>query len=153
MLLGDKVLGYGWHHSSEVMITKFPIYLTNKKRKTRMDTLLTPQDLQTFSKAKITRRICLGITNGFGDFLGIASPFSIRFTLLMKELFYGNQKQPPWDDEVQDKARESWVESISDTIDSNDLCFPRSVQPGNAVGQPTVVGFCDGAFNAYSLCI
>ena len=34
-LIGNKVLGYGWDASEDVMKVEFPVYLSNKKRKAR----------------------------------------------------------------------------------------------------------------------
>ena len=38
-------------------------------------------------------------------------------------------------------------------METSSLCFPRSVRPDGAVGLPTVIGFGDGAFPAFSACI
>ena len=152
-LIGNKVLGYGWDATSDVMEVSFPIYLSNKKKKARMDTPLSLEAFRLLPKSIITKRICLWITNGFGDFMGISSPFSIRFKLLMKELFDGDKKQLLWDDEVPSDARDAWMHLIAEAVETNSLCFPRSVRPAGAIGLPTIVGFSNGAFPAYSACI
>ena len=152
-LIGGKVLGYGWDASSDVMKVNFPIHLSNKKKKARMDPPLTLEAFQLLPKSKITKRICLGITNGFGDFLGLASPFSIRFKLLMKQLFDSGTKQLLWDDEVPDNARDGWIQLIAEAVETSSLCFPRAVRPDDAIGHPTIIGFSDGAFPAFASCI
>ena len=152
-LLGDKVLGYGWNPNTDVMKVNFPVYLSNKKKKARMESPLSLKDFQLLPKPKITKRICLGITNGFGDFMGIASPFSIRFKLLMKQLFDGGSKQLLWDDEVPAGGREAWIQLIAEAVETSSICFSKSVRPDGAVGLPTVIGFGDGAFPAFSACI
>ena len=135
------------------MKVNFSVYLSNKKKKARMESPLSLKDFQLLPKPKITKRICLGITNGFGDFMGIASPFSIRFKLLMKQLFDGGSKQLLWDDEVPAGGREAWIQLIAEAVETSSLCFPRSVRPDGAVGLPTVIGFGDGAFPAFSACL
>ena len=152
-LIGNKVLGYGWDGTCDDMLVNFPIHLSNKKKKARMDPPLTLEAFQLLPKSKITKRICLGITNGFGDFLGVASPFSIRFKLLMKQLFEGGQKKLLWDDEVPGDARDAWIQLIAEAVETSSLCFPRSVRPDGAVGSPMIVGFSDGAFPAFCACI
>ena len=148
-LLGDKVLGYGWNATTDMMKVNFPVYISNKKKKARMSPPLTLETLELLPKSIFTKRICLGITNGFGDFLGLASPFTIRFKLLMKQLFDGGKQQLLWDDEVPGEAREAWVQLIAEAVETSSLCFPRCVRPQDAVGSPVVVGFGDGAFPAY----
>ena len=71
--------------------------LSKKKRSVRVLPALTCEDLARLSEVKMTKRNLLGLTNSFGDFLGMAVPFTIRFRLLMKNLF---DKEFPllWDD-------------------------------------------------------
>ena len=68
--------------------------------------------LKLLPDARLTKRICLGITNGFGDFLGIASPFTIRFKLLMKELFDGKNDKVAWDMDILEEAKREWAQLI-----------------------------------------
>ena len=70
----------------------------------------------------------------------------------MKKLFEGEDKLN-WDDEIPSEAKEAWISVIAEAVESDGLCFPRCVRPQGALGQPVVVGFCDGAFPAYSACI
>ena len=80
-LIGNKVLGYGWNASNDMMSVSFPVYLCNKKRKVRSQPALTVDTLSLLEVTPLTKRICLGITNGFLDFMGIACPFLIRFKI------------------------------------------------------------------------
>ena len=148
-LIGNKVLGYGWDATSDMMKVDFPIYLSNKKKKCRMDPPITKEVLDLLPTLKITKRICLGITNGFGDFLGLASPFILRFKLLMKQLFDQGQKQLKWDDPVHSEAIDAWLQLIAEAVETGCLFFPRSVRPEGAIGPPVYVGFGDGAFPAF----
>ena len=97
-LFGNKVLGYGWDASSDMMSISFPIYLNNKNKKCRFGPPLTKETLkELLPKVNMTRRVCLGIANAFGDFLGIASPFTLRFKLLMKQMFEPGGGKLDWD--------------------------------------------------------
>ena len=42
---------------------------------------------------------------------------------------------------------------ISEAVLSSSLVFPRKVRPTDAIGQPLVVGFGDGAFPAFAACV
>ena len=65
-LLGNKVLGMGWEATSDIMSLSFPVYLMNKKRKSRVSPPLTKETLwELLPKVEMTRRVCLGIVNGF----------------------------------------------------------------------------------------
>ena len=150
-LIGNKVLGYGWNASTDMMSVKFPIYLTNKKRKCRIDPPLTKESLiELLPKVKMTRRVCLGITNAFGDFLGMACPFTLRFKLLMKQLFEPGEGRLDWDKLVHGDGVDAWLQLIAEAVETDSLLFPRCTRPEKAIGSPTMVGFGDGAFPAFS---
>ena len=85
-LIGNKVLGYSWNATDDSMAVKFVVHLSNKKRKVRTLPALTKETLGLLESTPLTKRICLGICNGFLDFMGLACPFTIRFKLLMREL-------------------------------------------------------------------
>ena len=100
----------------------------------------------------MTKRILLGLTNSFGDFLGMASPYTIRLKLNMKKLF---EEDVPlgWDDDIPTNLRDNWIELIVETLIAGYVSFARSTRPENATGGPTVVGFGDGAFAAYAAAV
>ena len=54
--------------------------------------------------------------------------------------------QQPWDEEVYGKASGSRLRLLAEDVESKDLCLPRCVRPDTAMGQPIIVGFCDGAW-------
>jgi hypothetical protein len=55
----------------------------------------------------LTKRNLLGVTNGFGDFLGLASPFTVRFKVL-RDLFL-LEEPLTWDQEVPAGVKDQWV--------------------------------------------
>ena len=149
-LIGNKVLGYGWNSSDDNMKVSFPVYLCNKKRKVRSQPALSVENISLLESTTLTKRICLGITNGFLDFMGISCPFTIRFKILMRQLFEGSNKLLKWEDTIPDDQLEQWKILIAEAVQSDSLCFPRSVKPSTAKGNPLVTGFGDGAFPAFS---
>ena len=148
-LIGSKVLGYHWNASDDKMASMFVVHLSNKKRKVRTQPALTVDTLDLLDSTSFTKRICLGICNGFLDFMGIACPFTIRFKLLMRELYEGFNKDLKYDDRIPDDKVEAWKVLISEAVKSSSLCFPRCVRPAGAVGNPLVAGFGDGALPAF----
>ena len=152
-LIGNKVFGYKWDATTDQMGTLFNVFLTNKKRKMRTQPALTVDTLDLLESSPLTKRICLGITNGFLDFLGLACPFTLRFKLLMRQFFEDQNVQRKWEDKVPDDMVEAWKELIAEAVKSSSLCFPRCVKPVGAIGAPLVVGFSDGAFPAFCAAI
>ena len=148
-LLGNTVFGYDVDPKSEILWVQFRINLSKKRRNVRVQPNLSLADLESLTTVKMTKRLLLGVTNGFGDFLGVASPFTLRFKLAMKKLF---ELESPisWDDDIPTELRPSWISLLSETLSSGMLKFPRSVRPKNAVGGPVLVGFGDGSFAAFA---
>ena len=148
-MIGNKVLGYQWDATTDLMGVKFTVYLCNQKNKVRVLPALTVESLHLLEPVRLTKRICLGITNGFLDFLGISCPFTLRFKLLMRELFEVPNKKLDWNDSVPESFSVKMKQLIAEAVLSDGLCFPRSVRPVGAVGLPLIVEFADGALPAY----
>ena len=149
-LLGNKVLGYHYDIEKDMLEVPFPVNLSRKKRSVRVEPNLTLKDIGGLKSRSLTKRILLGVTNGFGDFLGIASPFTIKFKIMMRELFLLDEPLL-WDQEPPDWVKDAFVSLISEVLRGDSLLFPRSTRPANAkpgVG-PVVVGFSDHGQHAY----
>ena len=111
-LIGNKVLGYSWDASKDVMAVKFVMHLNNKRgSKVRSSPALTKDTLGVLESSPITKRIGLKICNGILDFMGlsqISCPFTVRFRMLMRELYEGANKELKYDDKVPDEVLQSW---------------------------------------------
>lgn len=149
-LIGNKVLGYLWNATTDEMGVNLPVNITKKKnKKLRSGPALTVDTLDLLAGVKLSKRICLGITNGFLDFMGIACPFTVRFKLLMKELFEDKELSLGWDDAIPDAYSSSWAHLIAEAVQTGSICFPRTTRPADAIGNPLVVSFGDGSFLAF----
>ena len=123
-LIGDKVLGYNWDTISDQMSASLPVNVTKKKtKKAKSGPNLTMETLGQLKEIKLTKRICLGVTSSFLDFLGIACPFTVRFKLLVQELFENKDVKLSWYNEI---PLTHWIHLII-------VCFPRSIRPSTAI--------------------
>ena len=149
-LLGDKVLGYKYDVEKDKLGLTFPINISKKKRNVRTEPNLTLQDLDQLKTRKLTKRLLLGVTNGFGDFLGVGSPFTVRFKVLMRNIF---QVEEPlhWDDAIPESMRKAWIDVIVEALENVQLEFRRSTKPDDAVPDlgPVIVGFSDFGEEAF----
>ena len=151
-LINNKVLGYSWNATNDEMGVIFTVHLTNKRRKVRTKPAITKDTMNLLDSTVFTRRICLGITNGFLDFIGISCPFLIRFKLLMRQLHEG-PKILDYDDKIPDDQLDAWKSLIAEAVNTSSLCYPRSVRPPGALGLPLIAAFGDGALPAYAACV
>ena len=149
-LMGNKVLGYDSDIERDMLALTFRMNISKKKRSVRVDPDLTLKDVDKLKSANLSKRVLLGVTNGFGDFLGMGTPHTIKFKALMRELFL-LEDPLGWDDPVPEEARQQWVDLMVETLECPVLPFPRSTRPPNAVPGlgPSVVGFSDYGKIAY----
>ena len=148
-LLGNKVFGYQWNAKKDEMSLLFSFNLSKKKRNVRTLPDLNLGDLDSLKTVKMSKRNLLGITNSTGDFLGVASPYTIKLKLNMKKL-YEVDIPLAWDDDIPEGLRESWISLIAEALVAEKLIFPRSTRPQHAEGGPRIVVFGDGAFAAFA---
>ena len=149
-LMGNKVLGYTYDVEEDMLGLHFGMNISKKRRSVRLEPNLTLQDVDKLRSSTLTKRLLLGVTNGFGDFLGIGTPHTIKFKSLMRELFL-LEEPLTWDDPVPNDMKTEWVDLMVETLQAGDLPFHRSTRPADAapgVG-PSVVGFADYGQLAY----
>ena len=87
-LLGNSVFGYGWNAKTGLMSLDFKLNMSKKKSGVRSGPDLSVESLSSLRSFKFTKRTLLGLTNSFGDFLGMAEPYTLKFKLRMKDIFY-----------------------------------------------------------------
>ena len=112
-LLNNTVFGYQWDAKTAQMKMKISLNMSKKRRGKRSLPDLEIKDLKDLKNFKMTKRNLLGITNSFGDFLGMAEPFTMRFKLLMKQL-YDTEKPLMWDESIDNSAKKAWIQIISE---------------------------------------
>ena len=151
-LLGNSVFGYGWNAKSGMMFLNFKLNMSKKKSGVRSGPDLSIENLESLRQLRFTKRTLLGLTNSFGDFLGIAEPYTLKFKLRMKDIFQLDQPLG-WDDEIPEDMKTGWVDLISETVRASGISFPRSTRPKNSIGGPVIAGFGDGSILAYSACV
>ena len=147
--MGTSVFGYVWDAPLDQMGVKFPVNLSRKKRSVRSQPDLTVQDIEKLGSLKFSKRILLGFVNGFGDPLGMASPWYMKLKVQMKRL-YELQDALSWDDPIPAGNRQEWIDVMVEALLTGVVQFPRSTRPARAGGKgPMLVGFGDGALPGF----
>ena len=54
-----------------------------------------------------------------------------------------------WDDLLPGGIKSQWVNLIAEAVQADAICFPRTTRPADAIGNPVVVSFGDGSFQAF----
>ena len=112
-------------------------------------------DLESFRTSTFSKRQILGLCNGVYDPIGIASPYTIKLKLLIRETLLSQDRsdsssKKSWDKPIPQSFVNDWASLVEEGIKQDVLPFSRSVRPAFAVHSPTLVGFFDGSSQAVS---
>ena len=83
------------------------------------------------------------------DPIGLISAWTIKFKLLLKRLVNPAGQRLDWDDEIDPKLKEDWMTLIVETLNMGTLEFPRAFRPLGEIESAILVGFWDGALEAW----
>ena len=91
------------------MSLQFKMNMSKKKRGVRTGAYLSIENLDSLRSFRFTKRTLLGLTNSFGDYLGIAQPYTLKFKLRMKDIFRLDEPLG-WDDEISEIMKTGWID-------------------------------------------
>ena len=83
--LSGCALGYLWEPSTNLMGVKIKFNHSKKRKGLRIKPNLLMSDLDGFRNSVLSKRQVLGLCNGVYDPLGMASPYTIKLKLLIRE--------------------------------------------------------------------
>ena len=139
----EKVLGVVWNPVQDEFVYKMHLRTTPKKQR----------DKKTYDVANNpTKRIILSQVNSIYDPLDLAGPFTVRVTILMREL-WGIENKLGWDDAIPERYRPYWKQFCQDMVEMNNIKFKRCIKPKDAANElPMLIIFSDGSSNAFGAC-
>jgi hypothetical protein len=144
--LGKTILGHIWDPKDDCVGFK---YIFNPKLKTnRLKGSNNDEDISLVAMSKIvyTPRIALSMVNSFYDPAGLCAPFLAKYKIALREITIIGYE---WDQPLNPKMQIKWQQLAKELITLEKIQFPRSVRPKNAIGQPSLIGFWDGADAAF----
>lgn len=153
----EKVLGMVWEPKKDQFSYKVRINFSAKRKNIRTGPDLTKNEMVQEIPKRLTKRMILSQVASLYDPLGLATPFTIRCKLLMRQLVTRKQEgqvheQLGWDEPIPDEMHSQWVNLFQDMYTLEDLKFKRCVKPDDAIGNPTLVMYSDASTTAYSTC-
>ena len=83
--LSGTALGYKWEPTADIMGVKLKFNPSKRRKGIKSRPDLTLSDLKQFKISSLTKRQVLSLCNGIYDPLGIASPYSIKLKLLIRD--------------------------------------------------------------------
>merc|ERR1712240_90620 len=151
--LSGTALGYKWEPTSDEMGVKLKFNPSKKKKGIKSKPDITLSDLQSFETLSLSKRQIVSLCNGIYDPLGIASPYTIKLKLLIRDCLLAQDRntlssKQSWDATIPSIYTSKWVELIREGITQDSLTFNRTVRPAAVVKAPSLIGFFDGSASA-----
>ena len=104
---------------------KFVFNSAKKRKGAKVCPDLKIEDVDSFIKTPQTRRSLLALCNAVYNPLGLATPFTIKLKILMKETL-SLDNPGDWDSPVSTSLIKEWASAIKEGITQDSLYFPRS---------------------------
>ena len=146
-LLGEGVLGLPWNSEHNLIPFHMEINLSQKKGKTRLCPELSLKTISEIDDTKMTRRVLVSQFHTIHNPMGMMSPVTIKYKLLLQEL----SNKAGWDDLVEDELAEVARKILKVVVLMRDINFPRLVKPDGVLPGLELVCWWDGG-NPASAC-
>ena len=149
-MLGGGVLGLHWDPSSDTISFNLSVNLTNKKQKIRQGPKLTGLTMNEIDEIQLTHRMVVSQIYGIYDPLGLLSPITIKYKILLQRL---SSESAKWDDKLEGDLLESARDILKEMVMASDIVFPRSFKPPDVVSDLEILGWWDGGEPASACCL
>lgn len=150
-LSNHKILGMKWDPEGDLFSFEIKLNFAPKRKNTSTQFTITI-NIDILIPIPLTKRMIVSQVNRMYDPVGLIGPFLLRAKLLMRELWKGIAKALGWDDVIPEDHLAAWMKFFHDLLELKDLTFPRCIRPADAVGNPSLVIFCDGSNDAFGAC-
>ena len=135
-----------WDTEEDRFMFKIKLNFSEKRRKIHTGPNLQSIDVPSALPDIITKRQILSQLSGVWDPQGFAAPIIVKGKIGMRKLW---RQDLDWDDPVTPDAKNEWCKFFKDLFLLEEVSFPRCLRPEGAVGNPSLIVFCDGSEEAY----
>ena len=127
------------------------VNLSPKKQGVRTEESLEPGDEDKIKDAVLTRRQLMSQIHSIYDPLGLLSPITIKFKLVLQEMV---QAKMDWDKPLEGELKKKAVTALIKMARVSSISFPRCVLGEQYVKQGwMLIGFWDGGNKASACCL
>ena len=131
-----QVLGLPWHPGEDTINMHLGVNLSTKKQKVRSGKELTLETIGIIDNVPLTRRIMASQIYALYDPLGLLSPITIRYKLLLQQLV---QSGLDWEAPLTPDLEKAAKVTLREIVRAQDVVFHRSMVPEGAQGKPELV--------------
>ena len=150
-LYGGSVLGLPWDTAKDVIVINMHVNLSARKQGVRLGQNLRPEEEDHIKNAVLTRRVLMSQVHGIYDPLGLLSPITVKFKLVLQHLV---QAEVDWDEPLEGDLREEAESALKEMLRSSAVSFPRCVLGEECYTKGwMLLGFWDGGNKASACCL
>ena len=148
---GGAVLGIPWDTATDTIRMRFMVNLTPKVQKVRQGLAMKPEQVEQLEAVKLTKRIMCSQIYSIYDPLGLVSPITIKYKLVLQKMV---SLKVGWDDELPEDLQEQSKAVLKEMILAGEVVFPRAVMGEDAdFDKIQLLGFADGGKPASAACV
>ena len=115
------MLGLPWDPAEDVIRFHLGVNLSSKRAKIRTGPELTVLNLEQIEQTPITRRLVVSQIYAVYDLLGLMSPITIKFKLLLQKM---SSPEHGWDDELDPALSLESKQILREMVLATDIVFP-----------------------------
>merc|ERR1711873_100844 len=123
-LYGGLVLGLPWDTAKDVIVINMNINLSARKQGVRLGQNLRPEEEDHIKNAVLTRRVLMSQVHGIYDPLGLLSPITVKFKLVLQKMV---EAKLDGDDVLQGDLEKEARAALTEMVASGAIAFPRCV--------------------------
>ena len=118
------MLGLPWDTGEDKIRLSMEVNLSSKKQGIRTGGVLQPGDKRQIRYAVITRRELMSQIHSIYDPLGLLSPITIKFKLVLQKIV---EAELGWDEPLKGELRSAAESALIEMVRSGSISFPRCV--------------------------
>lgn len=149
----DKVghtLGLNWQPTMDTIQYDLILNMGKREGAAKLSPDLTKEDIPSLLQMMFTKRKSLQLSSQLFDPLGMICAYTIRIKIALKKV---TMLKLEWDDVLPEELLEYWRLLAVELVEAEPIVFPRCVRKGIAGSYFELLGFWDGAQDAFACCI
>ena len=144
--LGDAFLGYSWGIKDDVIKFQFVVNMSKKKHGVKLKPPLSVENICELETAELTLRIVVGVLASQYDPLGLNSPRTIKYKIMLKNTHLSIKE---WDQLFEGELLRKWRRALKEMVRSETVVFNRAAVDEEVISIE-IIGYWDGSNLAYA---
>ena len=144
-----KVLGVCWKPLDDRLVFGLSVNFSPMRHGVHVLPDLKQDQVPSQIPQILTKRLVLSQVMSIYDPMGMLSPFTLYGKVLLRASW---EVGVGWDEALPEELHRRWVDYFVNLYKANELSYPRSMKPEDAIGDPMLILFSDASDLACGFC-